>query len=236
LPDRIEALLRSYPRERPPLTAAHRERYLRDYLDNRDGACSSTRAAQRLERWMHAQVAAAGPRRRLLELGAGTLNHVPYESGFDRYDIVEPWQDLFRDRPERARVSACFSDVSEAPAESRYDRIFSIAVLEHLIDLPAVIAASARLLAPHGLFQAGIPSEGGLTWGLAWRLVTGPAYRARTGLDYGVLMRHEHVNTAPEILALVRHYFKQVKVRRFLLPWHHLSFYAYLEARDPALA
>jgi hypothetical protein len=48
-------------------------------------------------------------------------------------------------------------------------------------------------------------------------------------------MRHEHVNAAPEIIAVVRHLFRDVRVSRFPLPWHHFSFYAYLEARDPVL-
>ena len=66
---------------------------------------------------------------------------------------------------------------------------------------------------------------------MAWRGVTGPAYRLRTGLDYGTLMRHEHVNTAPEILALVRHFFGDVSVSRFPAPMHRFSFYTYVEGR-----
>ena len=50
--------------------------------------------------------------------------------------------------------------------------------------------------------QACIPSEGGAFWWLSWRLSTGMSYYIRTGLDYGVAMRHEHVNTAPEIVAI----------------------------------
>jgi len=71
---------------------------------------------------------------------------------------------------------------------------------------------------------------------LGWRCSTGLSYYLRTGLDYGKLMRHEHINTAPEILAIVRHVFSSVVVRRFPLPHHHLSFYTYLEARSPDLA
>jgi hypothetical protein len=48
-------------------------------------------------------------------------------------------------------------------------------------------------------------------------------------------MRHEHVNTASEIMAVVRYLFRDVHVSRFPLPWHHASFYAYIEARNPSL-
>jgi len=99
--------------------------------------------------------------------------------------------------------------------------------------LPAELARCALMLEDGGIFQAGIPSEGGCLWGLAWRLSTGFSYRLRTGLDYGALMRHEHVNRADEIIAMLRHFFGVVQVWRFPLNFHHLSFYAYIDARNP---
>ncbi len=49
-------------------------------------------------------------------------------------------------------------------------------------------------------------------------------------------MRHEHLNTAAEIEAVVRTFFGEVKIARFPLPLRHLSFYTYLEARHPLRA
>ena len=46
-------------------------------------------------------------------------------------------------------------------------------------------------------------------------------------------MRHEHVNNANEIIAIVRHFFEDVRIRRFPTPFHHASFYSYLEAQRP---
>jgi hypothetical protein len=43
---------------------------------------------------------------------------------------------------------------------------------------------------------------------MAWRYGTGPVFRLRTGLDYAVMMRHEHVNTADEIESCM-HYFSR---------------------------
>jgi SAM-dependent methyltransferase len=227
-------LLESYPRLRPPLPEAHKRRYLLDYRQNRGGSTIATAAAQWMERWMHRRVAARGRAgEAVLELGAGTLNHVGYEPQVFRYDIVEPFLELWRDSPKLSAISGRYEDLSGIPEGNQYDRVFSIAVLEHVTDLPAVVARTGELLKPGGLFQAGIPSEGGFFWGMAWRCFTGPAYRLRTGLDYGTLMRHEHVNTAPEILALLRYFFAKVTVERFPLPPHHASFYSYLEARRP---
>ena len=183
---------------------------------------------------MHRRVAALGVAgESVLEVGAGTLNHVPYETRCKRYDFVEPYLDLYRSSDLVHRVSEGYEDIFHVPADRRYNRVFSIAVLEHLTHLPAVVARCGQMLSPGGVFQAGIPSEGGMLWGLAWRCITGPAYRFRTGLDYGSLMRYEHVNTAREILAVTGYLFEDVKIARFPSPLHHLSFYCYLEARRP---
>lgn len=41
---------------------------------------------------------------------------------------------------------------------------------------------------------------------MAWRLSTGVGFWLRNKLPYGVLMRHEHVNDAEEIEAVVRYF------------------------------
>lgn len=228
----IDALLRSYPRTRAPLSPAHERIYAEQYRLNRDGARPVENMAQRLERWMHHQVAnvGGGP---ILELGAGTLNHRCYEQPDVEYDVVEPFHALFEGRPEVRQVREFFNTTASIPPERRYRRIISIAVLEHMTNLPADVAEAALRLEPDGVFQAGIPSEGGFLWWMGWRFSTGISYYLRTRLDYGVVMRHEHVNSAPDILAIVRHFFHDVRLKRFPFPGHHLSFYTYLEARRP---
>ena len=228
----LKKLLSSYPRARPPLSPAHEKIYAEQYKINREGATAVDSAAQKLEQWMHRKVAMVqgGP---VLELGAGTLNHLKFEIATEPYDIVEPFASLYEGKPEVTRVRAKYNSIREVPESNRYRRIFSIAVLEHLTDLPADVARSAVLLEDGGVFQAGIPSEGGLLWWLGWRLSTGLGFYLRTGLDYGVLMRHEHVNNAQEIIAVVTHFFENVTVVRFPTPICQLSFYSYIKAQRP---
>lgn len=230
----IDALLKSYPRERPPLSPAHAEVYAEQYKINREGATAMDGAAQKLEEWMHRRVAdyPGGP---VLELGAGTLNHLRFETTDAAYDIVEPFKLLYEGKPTASRVRHFYDTSADVPPTARYRRILSIAVLEHLPELPVDVARSALLLAEDGVFQAGIPSEGGLLWWAGWRFATGLAYWRRTGLDYGVVMRHEHVNDAKDIIAVVRHFFEDVTLKRFPTPFHQLSFYTYLEARRPRI-
>jgi SAM-dependent methyltransferase len=232
----ISTLLASYPRGRPPLPAAATRIYVEEYKLNRGvNARGLYRVVAWLESWMHRRAASAAPGSTLLEIGAGTLNHRHFEERAGVYDIVEPLPALYAGCPEIASVDHIYASIHDVPAAPRYDRIFSVAVLEHVEDLPTLVAACALRLAEGGLFQAGIPAEGGIVWGLAWRMTTGVSYRLRTGLPYARVMRHEHLNSAVEIIAIVRHLFEDLKIKWFPLPARHFAFYAYIEARCPKL-
>ncbi len=230
----IAALLASYPRLRPPLSAAHQKIYEEEYKKTRgENKPLTSRVSSSVSAWMHRKVAAAAGDGPLLEIGAGTLNHVPFEPEAVPYDIVEPFTALYADSPLRSRLRNIYPDIRAIPEAARYRRIFSIAALEHLTELPCCIAKSGLLLEEGGLFKAGIPAEGGLLWGLAWRCTTGLAYRLRNGLDYKTLMRHEHINSAPEILALTQYFFREVTVQYFPLPSLHGSLFLYIKAIAP---
>jgi hypothetical protein len=228
----MNSLLDSYPRQRPPLSEAMAARYVTLYQQSRNGVGLVFGITQKLEAWIHRKVAAVkgAP---VLELGAGTLNHVAYEDAAVAYDIVEPFTALYAHSPALSRVRQVFDDVAAVPLEAVYGRVISIGVLEHMTDLPRCMARAALALVPGGVFQAGIPSEGGLLWGLTWRMSVGLWLRLRSGLSYGEMMRHEHVNSAREILALTAYFFEDVRVQYFPLPHVQASLYIYIEARRP---
>ena len=234
---RTERLLSRFPKRRPELPPAYQGIYATTYKENRSGETTAASFAQRMERWLHRWVAADvadGRARATLELGAGTLNQLPFEPATAPYDIVEPIRAFYEGSPHRGRIRDVFGDITDAPVGRRYERIISIATLEHITQLPFVLARSSRLLAPNGVFRAAIPAEGGLLWRLGWTFTTGLEFRLRHGLDYGVMMRHEHVNTAAEIEALVKMAFGKVSVRSFGVG-RQLSLYRFIEARAPRL-
>ncbi len=231
----MEALLATYPRSRPALPPRQQASYVEHYRANRAGERGLSRIVVQLESWMQRRVAEGVTGGDLLEIGAGNLNHVPYLPEACSYDVVEPFAELWRDSAHRSRVRHVYSDVREIPPGAHYDCIFSVAVLEHLTDLPFILARSGLLLRGGGTFRAGFPSEGGLLWGLAWRLTTGIEYRLRRGLNYGNIMRHEHLNTASEIRALLAYFYQRVEISRFPLPFEHLSFYTAAKAAEPRL-
>ncbi|NOQ76549.1 MAG: methyltransferase domain-containing protein [Methylococcaceae bacterium] len=225
-------IINTFPKERPKLSIAHKANFEDEYKANREGKAGlATQVAHWLEKWMHKKTSQNNVEADLLEVGAGTLNHVFYETHTRHYDIVEPFESLFVDKKDEAKkIRAFYKAISEIPKEQKYDRIVSIATLEHMINLPMELRLINSLLVPNGRLQIGIPTEGGFLWGLAWRITTGLSYRIRTGLSYSVIMRHEHINTEDEIIALIKYYFKGVKVRRFPLNYKHLSFYTYISA------
>jgi len=226
-----------FPKQRPILPDAYQKIYAKEYEGNREGGTIINKIVGHLEAWMHLQIVQnkrSVKNESVLEIGAGTLNHLKYENINGHYDIIEPMEFLFENKKEVPLINTIFRSIEEIDAQDEYDRILSIAVLEHLCNLPRVIAKSAVLLKPNGQFQAGIPREGGFLWGLAWRSTTGLSYRLRNGLDYGVLMRHEHVNDAEEIREIINYFYEDVTVTRFPLSHPHLSFYEYIEAATPA--
>ena len=235
----LAAVLVRFPKTRPALPPKLAAIYTQQYLENRGGETPAASLSQRLESWLHHQVAAdvkdAATSGATLELGAGTLNQLAYEPAGTAYDIVEPFEELYRDSPLKGAVRATYADIGDVPAGQAYGRITSVASLEHICDLPLVLARAARLLAPGGAFRAAIPSEGGFLWTLGWMATTGLEFRLRHGLDYGQLMAHEHVNNAREIETLVRALFEEVEVKSFGLG-RQLSLYRFLAARRPRLA
>lgn len=226
-----------FPKVRPPLPREIADIHRAHYRCNRSGASPAASLSLRVEGWMHRQVAAdvlARPGRAVstLEIGAGTLNQLPFEPDVGPYDIVEPFTELYAGSPLLPRLRTVYADVADVPADRRYDRITSVATFEHILNLPEVVARAALLLAPGGTLRTGIPSEGTVLWTLAWKLTTGVEFRLRHGLDYGLLMRHEHVNTAREIRGVLEHFFAHVRRAR-LGPADALSLYQFLACGEP---
>lgn len=230
-------MFENFPKTRSVLPPEFQAIYADQYKENRDGGSKASGLAQKLESWMHRKVGAdvaSGHERSTLEIGAGTLNQLPYEHKSNPYDIIEPFHSLFESSPYRGRIRNVYDDISEIPAETRYDRIISIAAFEHICNLPEVIARSGLLLAEGGNLRCGIPSEGTIMWKLGYTFSTGLEFKRKYGLDYEVLMRHEHVNTAREIEEVLKYFFADVTGSVFGLA-KAVSFYQFYACRQPNL-
>ncbi len=213
------------------------EIHLETLKANRERKTLLSRLSFFLEGWMHRRVAHGDTNIRgpILEIGAGTLNHVKFEPPEIDYDAIEPIELLYEDKVELTRIRNLKRDISDINISPVYGRVISVATLEHLTDLPKVVARCGLLLSEGGILQAGIPSEGGFLWGVSWRISTAIAFKLKTGLDFSKHMEYEHVNDASEIRQVLKHFFQDVSVRRFPLPFFHLSLYEYVECRTPCV-
>ena len=231
----IARIFAGFPKQRPPLPQTFAEIYSEHYQSNRNGNSAASGLSQKMEAWMHRQVAAditVGLSGSTLEIGAGTLNHLAYEPLSAPYDIVEPFRELYSSAPELSRVRRVFEDLRDITPGNKYSRIISIATFEHICNLPEVVARCGLLLSREGRLRVAIPSEGTVLWRLGWQCTTGLEFRLRYKLDYGVMMKHEHVNTAAEIRNVLRYFFTRVECAVFGIN-SSLSLYQFYACSEP---
>ncbi len=227
----IKKLLQTYPRKREKLPMEYERIYTKHYKENRGGITKVSSISRRLEYWMHRKVAKTSLKEsKTLELGGGNLNQLDFEHTAV-YDVVEPYQELYQNSSNLCYVRNVYSDISEIKNE-QYDRIISVACLEHVENLPAVVSTSTKLLKPGGKMCAAIPNEGKFLWKLAYTMTTGREFKKRYGLDYERIMRYEHLNTADEIEQILNYYFENVKKSLFGIS-REFAFYRYYECDTP---
>ena len=230
------SLLEKYPKSRPKVSDELLKAHYENYKINRNGQSAATGISSKMERWMHHKT--ASDRKELdnpktLEIGAGTLNHLEFEKS-NIYDVIEPFKELYENSKYLNSISNFYNDISDIPNEKKYDRIISIAVFEHLTNLPYIIAKSCELLESDGNLRVAIPDEGGLLWYLGWKFTTGIEFKLKYKLDYGELMRYEHVNTSKEISELLKYFFEEIDSSFFGLS-SYFCFYKFFSCKKPKM-
>lgn len=233
----MNKMFTNFPKVRQPLPPEFQVIYSAQYKQNREGGSQAASLAQKMEGWMHRKVAEdvkSGAKKSTLEIGAGTLNHLPYETQSAPYDIIEPFHYLFESSPNLTRVRNVYDDIAEINHLAKYERIISIATFEHICNLPEVVARCGLLLADNGQLRTGIPSEGTILWKMGYTFTTGLEFKRKYNLNYEVLMKHEHVNTAKEIEVVLRHFFADVQSNVFGVA-KALSLYQFYACRKPLL-
>lgn len=227
----------SFPKTRLPLTKEYKDIYLKHYISNRNGNTPATGLAQKMEKWLHKKVAgdvSKSHTKKTLEIGAGSLNQLQYEVS-DFYDIIEPFSELYSNSPDLNKINTIYKDINEIELFEKYDRITSVATFEHITDLPKVVAKTCLLLNTNGSLRTSIPNEGTLLWTLGWKLTTGLEFKLKHGLNYGTLMRHEHVNNAKEIDEVLNYFYDTNKCKIFGLN-KKFGFYRFYESKNPNIS
>lgn len=232
-------ILRHFPKNRIPLPIGTEKVFLNIYSSNRNGQTTGSLLSRKMETWMHKKIAedCCGVDKKditTLEIGAGTLNQLEYELPVGPYDIVEPCKKFYYESPYLNKIRNIFNNIDKVPSSYKYDRITSVATFEHICNLPQLISKCGLLLTSNGTLRVAIPSEGTILWKLGWKLTTGLECRIRYNLDYGILIRNEHVNTAVEIEKLLKYFFRNVEHKVFGIS-KRFSFYQFYSCKMPRL-
>jgi SAM-dependent methyltransferase len=176
-----------------------------------------------VERFNHGYVAGLGTPRgsRTLEVGAGIGGHLPFEDlEAQEYHVLESraqfCERLAELHPAQYVHHGSIEESQPFP-DGFFDRIVTIHVLEHLHNLPAALDEMARLLRPGGIFDVVLPTEGSIAYEIARKVSAERMFRRRFGLDYGPIIRNEHVNTYEEVMSLLRGRFRHETARFFPL-------------------
>jgi SAM-dependent methyltransferase len=229
-------MFEKFPKQRKQLPPAYISIYNSHIKSNREGATAATSLSMKMERWLHKQTAADVNKLKnisTLEIGAGTLNQFNFENNTP-YDIVEPMSEMYTESKHLAKVRKIYNDIEEVPNDNVYERIISIATFEHITNLPDVVAKTCLLLKEGGSLRVAIPNEGTILWTLGTKLFTGIEFKIKYKLDYGLIMKYEHVNTAKEIEEVLNYFYKTVKCTVFGIS-KLLAFYRFYECKRPQL-
>jgi SAM-dependent methyltransferase len=206
----------TWPKQVPRLTDEQRriqDDWLRHYHERLPTEHSH------IVRFNHEYAARSAQAGRTLEIGAGLGEHLRYEDlAAQDYHAVELRENMAeaikRDFPSAIAVVAdCERPLPYEDAS--FDRAIAIHVLEHLPNLPIVLAEIERLLKPGGIFSVVIPCEGGLGYSIGRRVTSRRAFEQRYKTSYSWHIESEHVNHAREILHALHAYFDFTDVTYF---------------------
>tara|TARA_Y200000002_G_scaffold353639_1_gene333250 strand:+ start:817 stop:1488 length:672 start_codon:yes stop_codon:yes gene_type:complete len=208
------------------------QKIYKEFYKNYSSANSFFRRISLLvEKWYHLQAANAYPKAdKILEIGAGNLNHLKFEKNFKKYDVIEPKNYLLEiaSLKNKKKVNNKYADIKLIPKNSKYDKIIAIAVIEHIENLELLFSEINLHLKKEGKLVIEIPAEGEFLWWLGWRMTTGIGFWLKYKLDYGVIMKYEHVNNAKIILNKIEKFFKIEKIKSFPLNIQHARLYIHI--------
>lgn len=154
---------------------------------------------------------------RVLEIGAGTGEHINYEHSCEKYYALEILPAMANKiRAKFPNVEVITGDCQEPfPLEDNsIDRVNAIHVLEHLTNLPATLKEIKRVLKPFGTLVAMIPCEG-MAYKIARKISAERLFKKTYKMDYDWLVKSEHVNSPKEIITELNKEFSLTEKRYF---------------------
>lgn len=155
-----------------------------------------------------------------LEIGAATGNHTMTEDlQLQEYEIVEIDSRLCELLQKKfPKIKVHNDDICTFKNDILYDRIIAVHVLEHIKELGLALNNMYALLKREGYVDVVIPCEGGLVYSIGRELTAKRKYEKKFKTPYKDYIKHEHVQTANDILDAIR-------LTQFKITW--MKFYPF---------
>jgi SAM-dependent methyltransferase len=162
-----------------------------------------------------------------LEIGAGLGGQLAHEqlspeqeSNYCALELRESMAKQIRAKYPRVKVIVADCQQRLSFEDDRFKHCIAVHVLEHLPNLPACLREVWRVLdKQHGRLSAAIPCEGGPAYSLARRVSAKRIFEDAYKMPYAPLIKREHLNRPPEILAELDPYFVLEHRSFFPLPF-----------------
>jgi SAM-dependent methyltransferase len=145
--------------------------------------------------------------RRVLEVGPGDLPHAGFWRGTPASYVVADIKETFLARSQAVlaergvpSTTLLVSGPELALPDASIDVIIAFYCLEHMYPVGRYLDEWMRVLRPGGVIVGGIPTEGGIAWGLGRALTSRRYLRRRFGIDLDKIICWEHPNFADEVL------------------------------------
>ena len=147
----------------------------------------------------------------VLEIGAGTLAHLPsIRHGFTRYiasdgDLAVVESNRSKSLPRGVELQHLIGE--KLPfADDTFDRLIATHVLEHIVHPHRALEEWVRVVKPGGVISLILPCDPGMAWRLGRHL--GPRRSGNAaGLPYDYYMAREHVNSIFGLKEIVKFHF-----------------------------
>ena len=156
---------------------------------------------------------------RTIELGAGIGTHLKYENlQNQQYYCIELRANMINElRKLKKKVKIIKGDVQKKTIfkDNFFDRVNVIHVLEHLPKLPDCINETHRILKPSGVLQVVLPCDPGFLYSLGRKLSAKKIFEKKFKQNYDWFIKREHINSAEEIIELLKEKFYIVEQTYF---------------------
>jgi SAM-dependent methyltransferase len=201
----------SWPKSRPALTE-EQKRIFSDWYQHWLSESGMQGRYSFVDRFGHEYAAKTFEKGcKTLDIGAGNGAHLKYENlDAQEYTALEYSRELIQDiNRQYPKVKSVIGDCQK-PMDFQndyFDRVLAIHVLEHLDNLPVTLGEVHRILRPGGKFSVIIPCEGGLLYSIGRKFSSEKMFKERYHQSYDWLIKYDHVNTAREVLAELKHLF-----------------------------